>query len=912
MKLFERERELGVLERVLDEGGLLVIEGPAGIGKSSLLQVAVHRQSDRGSRVASARGAPLETNHPFGVARQLFEPLLRGSERERLLAGTAAAAVPAVDPTLLQIAPDAAEFLVLRGLAALAVNLAERGQLLLVVDDAQWADLPSLRFITFLARRLDGPDITLAAGIRSGENGAGRQVLDELRSLPEARVIRPRPLSARATAELVRNHAPSADAEACARCYEAAGGNPLLVTEIAGALATGQDLMAAASSGIGEGVRRRVARAHRSAPAVAAAAAVLGDGATLARVSAVADVEAEIAARAVGALVGADVLRTPEPYTFVHPLVQAAVLDTLDIGDRIALHRAAADVLAAHGAPIEQVAAQLLALPGTGDARVVASLRVAAATALNRGAVQPAVVLLRRALSEPPPSPERCDVLRELATAERLAGEEAAVIHLQLAQDLATDARERVSLARDLAMTQYDLSRYEDAAQTLSIALREAPEDLDPAARDALRVDLLTVALQASSVDVATLQNDLSRGSEPADPAVSTAYRIASLAMALTEGPVDGTATELEQLLRVTPPAPERLDLHTPLWFGLILYERFDAVREMLDAVEADGPGWMRRQFALNLARARLQHRLGDLPGALATHEANLEFGFDNHTGVLFTRAGLASVCVDLGDVERALAVITADDVPASRTEAHLCWIHWAIGRACVAAGDDEGAARAFDAGCAIQRAFPNDHGCVWEEGAADRIACYWRLGRQDEARRETAKALAVARRTGLRGLEGIAHRLVGLIDGNTASLETSARLLGATPLRLELARSLCEHGSALRRLGRRTEARGSLRQALDLAHACGARPLAARAREELTLAGARPRRDAQTGRDALTAAERRVAQRAARGATNREIAQALFITNKTVEGHLAHAFRKLNVHRREELAAALTATETT
>jgi len=97
----------------------------------------------------------------------------------------------------------------------------------------------------------------------------------------------------------------------------------------------------------------------------------------------------------------------------------------------------------------------------------------------------------------------------------------------------------------------------------------------------------------------------------------------------------------------------------------------------------------------------------------------------------------------------------------------------------------------------------------------------------------------------------------------------------------------------------------------LDLAHTCGARPLAARAREELILAGARPRRDAQTGRDALTAAERRVAQRAARGATNREIAQVLFVTTKTVEGHLAHAFRKLNVHRREELAAALTATET-
>ena len=108
----------------------------------------------------------------------------------------------------------------------------------------------------------------------------------------------------------------------------------------------------------------------------------------------------------------------------------------------------------------------------------------------------------------------------------------------------------------------------------------------------------------------------------------------------------------------------------------------------------------------------------------------------------------------------------------------------------------------------------------------------------------------------------------------------------------LEQARSLCELGAHLRRAGERTAARDPLRRALGLAHACGARPLAARAREELLLAGARPRRDAQTGRGALTSGELRVARLAADGHTNREIGQKLFITTKTVEGHLARIFR--------------------
>ena len=119
---------------------------------------------------------------------------------------------------------------------------------------------------------------------------------------------------------------------------------------------------------------------------------------------------------------------------------------------------------------------------------------------------------------------------------------------------------------------------------------------------------------------------------------------------------------------------------------------------------------------------------------------------------------------------------------------------------------------------------------------------------------------------------------------------------------RLEYARALVDMGAALRRQGDRVAAREPLRKGLDLASACGGLALAEQAREELTATGVRVRRDAQTGFDALTPSERRVVERAAAGASNREIAQALFVTVKTVEMHLGHAYRKLGIASRSEL----------
>ena len=138
------------------------------------------------------------------------------------------------------------------------------------------------------------------------------------------------------------------------------------------------------------------------------------------------------------------------------------------------------------------------------------------------------------------------------------------------------------------------------------------------------------------------------------------------------------------------------------------------------------------------------------------------------------------------------------------------------------------------------------------------------------------------------------------------ALLEESVAVLRGSPALLERAHSLCEVGAALRWAGHRAAARQPLSEALDLAARCGARALAARAREELKACGARPRSDWRTGLEALTPSELRVARLAAAGRTNREIAQALYVTLKTVEGHLARAYDKLQIRGREELGRGL------
>ena len=185
----------------------------------------------------------------------------------------------------------------------------------------------------------------------------------------------------------------------------------------------------------------------------------------------------------------------------------------------------------------------------------------------------------------------------------------------------------------------------------------------------------------------------------------------------------------------------------------------------------------------------------------------------------------------------------------------------------------------------------------------------YAALGRREEARRLAEEELSSARRFGAARALGGALRAAGLVAGGDKGVELLREAVGVlerSSAQLEFARALTDLGAALRRQRQRAAARDPLRRALDLAHRCGAGPLAEHARLELLATGARPRRVVLSGLDALTASERRVAQMAANGPTNREIAEALFVTQRTIETHLSHVYRKLGITTRSELAHAL------
>jgi DNA-binding CsgD family transcriptional regulator len=202
--------------------------------------------------------------------------------------------------------------------------------------------------------------------------------------------------------------------------------------------------------------------------------------------------------------------------------------------------------------------------------------------------------------------------------------------------------------------------------------------------------------------------------------------------------------------------------------------------------------------------------------------------------------------------------------------------------------------------------------------GAASPLASRWRslaslalaaAGDQDGARRMAAEELERARRWGAASGVGIALRAAALVDADTGAIERlreAADVLSRSPAKLEHARALTDLGAALRRANRRADARGALQDALNLARSCGAGALVERASVEFAAAGGRSSDSAGSAAERLTVSERRVAELAAKGHNNPKIAQALFVTRKTVETHLGHIYAKLGISSRAELAAAL------
>jgi DNA-binding CsgD family transcriptional regulator len=927
-QLLERERELVVVDELLEHGGVVLVEGRAGIGKTALLDVACQRAADRAHEVMRARGSELEADFAFGVVRQLFERRLASAaeaERDALLAGSAGAVGSLLLGEHVETSAFDTSFAVLHGLYWLTVNLADPRPLLIVVDDAHWADEPSLRWLAHVAPRIEGAAVSLLIALRPAQPALSGAWPDALHAEARA-VMRPELLSEGAVGRIVRAVlGRGATDELCAAGWAASGGNPLYLAELLRVARSGDrplaeldpaELVAGGRERVASRVLAGVRGLHPGALPFAQALAVLGDRCELRHAAAIAGVEVSAAISLAAALVRLEVLAADDPPRFIHPLVREAVESSLATDARDAMHRAAARLLHADGTPPGQVAAHVMSLQPMGDSWVVDRLRDAAQAAMGSGAPAAAAALLSRALSEPPPREWRVAILREAARAEASAGRETACVQLEEAMRLASDPRESAEISLEVAEAYAALFRWVEAVDVIEPALAEL-DKADEELASRLEAELVVCGLHDArrAPRVAPVLERLSSRSLSAS-AVEALAVARGMAMLLAGRPAIEAAAALEEALSGGAARAENWDTRAALLWSLVAAEGFDAVEIALGPMvtEVHRSGSARGFVAVYSTLGLLKLRLGELPEADAAARVALRVlqEGDFTPGLAFAATVLADVAVEAGELDEAQALIALVPqegwaagvgtvlIPAARGRLRL-----AEGRPAEALADFETCAGMFSPD--VWGTEMRDVGYVHARaGAAQALL---RLGERESACQFAQAELAEVRVFGGPRALGVAARVAGLAQGGERGIELlyeSAASLRDSPALLELAHSLAELGAALRRAGQPAAAREPLAEALELAVRRGARRLAGRAREELKATGARPRSAWRTGVEALTPSELRIVRLAAEGRTNREIAHELYVTLKTVEGHLSRAYAKLGIEGRAELPGVL------
>jgi ATP/maltotriose-dependent transcriptional regulator MalT len=940
--LLEREDDLAAIDRALaaaggGDGSMLLIEGPPGIGKTSLLGELRRRARALELTVLTARAGELERGVRFGVVRQLLEVPVgsaRGTCREELLAGAARLAEPVFDPASL-IARDTGDIAhgTLHGLYWLVANLAERRPLVLSVDDVHWADEPSIRFLTHLAYRLTGMPVLVVLACRSGSEQR-RPELGPLLLEAQACVIRPLPLQAASVERLVSANLGVDAATLVAACHEATGGNPFLLSELLGEIrrvarpATEiepDDVRRLGPERIAAKLLLRVGQLDPASPALTRAVAVLGPEARLTTCAQLAELDVRRVRELADELAALAVLERGEPLRFVHPVVRTAIYDDIPAGRRADLHARAARLLADRQADPEQVALHLMATEPAGDPDVVAALRDAARHALAGGAPDTAAALLRRALAEPPDAGTGPLVHFELGTAEHTLGLLTARDHLLEAGVAATDpvirARALITLAVDTqpdpARQREQLAHYEQAARDVQELDRQLTLQLHGVRLGAL---LFNLDLPVRFEDEAETYRDL---------AGETPEECMLLSFAARKVMAGGESMHTVAALAERAAAHPAIQTHgINFWrlnttVCLVEAERFDTAEHVLTRVlrEVERAGSAFGIAGVSWGRALVRHARGDLRGAESDGRAALDSGLPNSPGgrelyrnTLVRAAAIATSLIqaltDSGRYDEADVVLATHGLDRELPPIlPMGLILLARARLRAATGHLEAARTDLEELLRRSTAFRGLSPLITFEAPLALVPVRHALGDLDGARELAAATLRAASRVSSRRATGAALRVGGLLRGGAEGLKMlrdAADTLHTSPALLWRAEALVDLGAALRRQDQRTEACDVLRDGMDLAHRCGAVPLADRAAAELRAAGARPRRRVTTGADALTAAERRVAEFAATGMTNKEIAQSLFVTLRTVEMHLSNVYSKLRIESRQVLGQAL------
>lgn len=919
--LLERDAETAALRRAVEDatagrGGVVLLEGPAGIGKTALLDAVVPIAREHDARVLGARASELDRGFAFGVVHQLLEPALGALDddgRARAFAGGAARATALFSDA----APAAAdpEYGVLSGLYWLVANLAEDRPVVLRVDDLHWSDVASVRFLEFLGRRVDDLPVLVVGTLRPNEPGAPTAMLLELAGGPATRTLRPEPLGGGAVGAVLASELGGEPDPAFAdAARETTGGNPLLVATLAresaaagfAGRAAEADRLGSLGAGVAPTVARRLAVLGPDAPLVARAAAVAGERAPIDDLAQLADLPVDRVRPALHALIDAAVL-SPGGWSFVHPLVRAAVTAATPHGELARLHGQAARRLRDRGARPTEVASHWLAADPSGSAEAVADLRDAARIAAAEGATETAVELLRRALDEPPAPADRPGVIVDLGELELRAQlpEGAARLRAALADGLPDDqaVRARAALAFVLVHTEPQVA-FSEAERA-----RAATDD------EALRLRLEALVLEALTfVDAFGPERDARMAAGRAGDA--SPVMLAFLALqASSAGRPPAETLDLSRRALSDGSLMAAVGPGGSTWNLLTHAHRFAEDAEGCRRMLVDGEAEIRRA-GLHVASLFVNQSWGywhrDF-GSVATGAARAQLGLDavRELGLDVTIPALAAITAEnlvlLDRLDDAAATV---DVPLGASEGTFIEPFVRSSRGLVrallrrTAEAEEDFRRTIDA--ADARGWTSPFATRARLRLAELLAA---RGDREEALALADHDVAAARAAGTAGALGASLRVRSLaLEGDDVvdGLREAVAVLEPGPMGLETAWALHDLGGALRRRGHREEARDVLRRALDLASRAEAAWVGRLVRAELEAAGARPRRERTSGAEALTPSERRVAELAAEGLSNREIAEALWVTRKTVEHHLGHTYGKLGIRSRTGLAAAL------
>ncbi len=532
---------------------------------------------------------------------------------------------------------------------------------------------------------------------------------------------------------------------------------------------------------------------------------------------------------------------------------------------------------------------------------------------------------LERALREPPNDDSRVELLAELGRAEASFAPHLATEHLEAAIELAGEPEQRAAIAVELGRALHDAGRPEDACVTFERGLAELRDDsgelateleawyltsavlVPKRARDAhRRADAVAARPGIASTPAGRLLVSRSvtvriREGQPHESLVR-------LARMLYDDGIESerTGSEVRAVRRVLDDLPIEIAVAGALGYS-DQYERADAILGHA-LQEARRVGWVTWFAAGSLLRSRFRLWAGPIADAIGDGMT----GLDVFTGALHMYLPAAAYCLARGLIEsdeydEADEVVARVESGPPPSGTFAAWQHEARGRLAAARSDWERALEEFLAcgECAGSVLALNPAMFHWRSEAG--LAAL-RLGHADQARQLIDEELALAERFGAPRALGVARRAAALRETGPAveeGLRSAAELFSDCGARVELAYTLVALGGAIRRSGRPTEARDTLREALAIAEPIGARRAARLAREELQRAGGRApsrRNDA----DELTPSELRVAELAAQGRTNREIANELFVTVKAVEWHLGNSYRKLDIRGRGALAEAL------